>query len=357
MSVARDGLPLSRQAAREVARGSVAAALGPLPSGRDLGTAETFDLAGIWSGCGRPACSVAIGAFDGLHLGHRRLVARMLEQAHEDGQAGVIVTFAPDPDVVISPNDAAPKLLSVDDRLRGLCGLGIDAVVRFRFTPDLARRSYGWFFDEALARLVDLRAVHVGSDFRIGAGGAGSVPRLRELGVARGFGVVGHRLVRDDGLPVSASRIRAAVGRGEVDEAAELLGRLHYVGGEVRHGRGEGASLGFATANVACAPDACLPAAGVYSGFATVDGLAWPAAINVGAPPSFETPEGRIPSLEAHLVGFSGDLYGRRLLVSFLGAMRSSRPFSSVADLERVVRGNIDWVRTNLGEGPLEVGA
>lgn len=195
--------------------------------------------------------------------------------------------------------------------------------------------------------------VHVGENFRFGALGAGDAALLSACGEALGFDVVTHSLLERDGLPVSSTRVRTLLGEGRVSDAAVLLGRHHFVRGTVAHGRGEGTSFGFPTANVCCDPRFCLPCEGVYACLVTDGAWAWPAAANVGAPPTFDMH--REAFLEANLLGFSGDLYGRELAVVFVEWLRASRTFSSLDELATVVLGNIGWVRDNLGDAGVRV--
>lgn len=293
----------------------------------------------------------AIGAFDGVHVGHRALLARARAEADARGDELVVVTFSPDPSVVLCPEHPQKLLLSDEARLRALRSVeGVDRVVALDFTAELAALPYDRFVRETLGALVDLDAIVVGSDFRLGAGGAGTVEALAELGRADGFGVVGMALLDEGGAPVTATRIRGLLGAGRVEAAAGLLGRCHVVPGEVEHGRGEGTGFGFPTANVRVPAELCLPAEGVYAGYVIRDDTAWPAAINVGKPRSFSPGEEGAPFLEATLLGFEGDLYGARVEVAFARWLREPRSFSSVGELERVVLGNVSWVRATLGE-------
>ena len=155
--------------------------------------------------------------------------------------------------------------------------------------------------------------------------------------------------------PVSSSRIRSLLAQGDVSGIVSLLGRHHYVRGTVAHGRGEGTGFGFPTANVCSDARSCMPREGVYACIVTDGVRAWPSAANVGAPPTFTSH--RDAFLEANLIGFEGDLYGRELVVIFVEWLRGSRTFSSLDELERVVLGNIDWVRQNVGDQCVEVWA
>lgn len=289
----------------------------------------------------------AIGAFDGVHAGHRALVAAALSDAARLGVSCAAITFDPDPAETLVGPQAGERLLSVEDRVRGLLSLGLDAVIVFPFTRELAATRYDAFVERTLLGQVKAVSVHVGTNFRFGEGGAGDVGRLAGLGQRFGFAVHAHQLVAGDGEAISATRIRGLVHGGDVGEAARLLGRCHYVRGRVRHGRGQGTGFGFPTANVHMDPRDCLPEQGVYACYFVLGGSFWPAAVNVGAPPSFSAPEAAF--LEANIVGFQGNIYGEEACVVFVRWLRDSRRFDSLPELERVVLGNIKWVQDNLG--------
>ena len=237
----------------------------------------------------------------------------------------------------------------------------VDAVLVVDFTPEVAELPYERFVREALDALGDVVAIVVGEDFRLGAGGAGDVAALSELGSRDGFDVIGMRLADAGGAPITSTRIRALLAEGAVEQAASLLGRCHHVVGEVEHGRGEGTGFGFPTANVGVLDGLALPAEGVYAGYVVVSRTcenggaveAYPAAINVGKPRSFSPGEEGTQFLEATLLGFEGDLYGQSVHVVFVRWLREPRRFDSVEELERTVLGNVDWVRQVLGEAPI----
>lgn len=308
-----------------------------------------------------------IGVFDGVHLGHQELLQRAARDAAERGDKLAVLTFTPDPADVLAGPTPSSKLLSDEGRVNALLAFDGDAecsdvssVVCVDFDREFASLTWVEFAGEALGLIFGdefedyLEAVFVGSDFRFGAHGEGDLELLRRVGDIRGFDVTGVELLEQGGAPVTATRIRGLVHAGRVEEVAGLLGRPHMVVGRVEHGRGEGASFGFPTANIVCDLSACVPEQGVYAGFVTVadeDGVrcAYPAAINVGLPPSFkgEAPEGTL--LEANLIGFDGDLYGSKACVSFVRWLRDSRPFATLEELERTVLGNIDWTGRVLG--------
>lgn len=295
-----------------------------------------------------------LGAFDGLHQGHRSLVLAALANARLRGLPCVAVTFDPDPSVMLQPDAPQPQLLSVPDRVRGLAALGADVVITLPFNRQLADLSPEEFVSERLMAIARPAAIHVGENFHFGRNGSGDVQVLRKLGATWGFEVVESPLVQYGETRISSTRIRTLLAQPAcLAEANRLLCRCHFVRGTVEHGRGEGTSFGFPTANVRCSSQACMPSQGVYAGFVVIGASAWPAAINVGAPPSFSGPDHLF--LEANLIGFSGDLYNADACVVFVEWLRASRRFETLEELERVVLGNIAWVRDNLGEGEVSL--
>lgn len=298
---------------------------------------------------------LVMGAFDGLHRGHGQLVEHAVADAQERGVACVAVTFDPDPSQVVDGDCAEKQLLCLNDRVCGLLRMGVGYVVVLRFTRDLMMLGPAEFVDEVLLPLARPLSVHVGSNFHFGHKGAGDGSTLAQIAFARGFSARVHDLTQSEGQIVSSTRIRGLLKDALLKEANELLGRCHYVRGVVEHGRGEATSFGFPTANVRCNSCVCMPAEGVYACYVTCGDSAWPAAANVGAPPTFSGPDAAF--LEANLLGFEGNLYGREVTVSFVHWLRASRKFDSIEELERVVLGNIEWVRRNLGQSRIEVSA
>lgn len=298
---------------------------------------------------------VAMGVFDGLHLGHRKLLSEARDDACARGVSLVAVTFSPDPVEVLDAKAHATRLLGDEDRVCGLLQAGADHVLTLAFTPAFASMTPLEFVRNALCAHLMPEVVHVGRNFRFGAQARGNVEELARLGATCGFAVRTHELVAIEGETVSATRVRALLGEGRLDEANGLLGRCHYVRGVVRKGRREGTAFGFPTVNVWCDAHDCLPSIGVYACYVMEGGRAWPAAANVGAPPTFSSPQDAF--LEANLLGFEGNLYDAQVAVAFVSWLRSSRKFDSVEELKRVVLGNIEWVRENLGEDAVEVGA
>ena len=280
-------------------------------------------------------CVVAIGVFDGVHQGHQALLADAAREARRTNVLSVALTFDRDPDQIVTPHAAAPQLLTLDDKCRFIVECGIQVVLVVPFTERTAQTPAEEFLDEVLGSCCDATAVYVGADFRFGATAAGDIDTLYVWGAEHDTVIRPRRLVRRGHDPVSSTRIRGLVTDGRVAEAAALLGRPTRVTGSVHRGREQGAVLGFPTANLAPVPFAAVPADGVYAGRAVLaDGSTWPAAISVGVPPTF--PEAR-NYVEAHLIGFAGDLYGADVTLEFLSKLRDHRVFGSPAELSAAI--------------------
>lgn len=292
-----------------------------------------------------------IGAFDGVHRGHRFLFSATINDARRRGVPSVIVTFDPDPDELFLPMARVHKLLNNADRLRYLTNFGADVVLSVPFTRTLAAHSAESFLRDVLGRVFKPRAIHVGSDFRLGAGNAGNVGELRALGKRRNAKceVFGYDLLCNESAPVSATRVRRLLmDEGDCATAASLLTRHHFVRGTVSSGRQKGRGFGFPTANVELSYPYVVPAEGVYACLVLVDGTVWPAAVNVGVPRTFAD-EANCGSIEANLLGFSGDLYGRAVSVAFIERLRGQRTFASIEELSATIGANVAWVAENLG--------
>lgn len=298
-----------------------------------------------------------IGAFDGVHIGHRFLFSSTVADARRRGLPSVIMTFDPDPDELFLPIQSQHKLLSNEDRLRYLTGFGADFVVSVPFTRELAGNTTESFLRHVVTPVFKPRAIHVGADFRLGAGNLGNVSELRALGRRRKAKceVFGYDLLCNQSAPVSATRVRRLLmEKGDCAEAARLLRRPHFVRGIVVKGRQKGREFGFPTANVKLSYPYVVPAEGVYAGLVLVGGTVWPAAVNVGVPRTFADEPG-VASIEANLLGFSGDLYGREASVAFVERLRGQHAFSDISELIATVKGNIAWVAENLGSEGFEL--
>jgi riboflavin kinase/FMN adenylyltransferase len=282
-----------------------------------------------------PGTAVTIGAYDGVHLGHRALLRDLCDRAEAGGLSSVVVTFDRHPAYVVRPDSAPKQLTGLEQKLELLEDCGVDRTLVLPFDEARANETAEDFVREVLVERLAARLVVVGEDFHFGHGRKGNVGLLRELGAVNGFEVVGVHLTGEASEPVSSTRIRALLSEGDVEEAARLLGRPHEVRGPVVRGDGRGGpELGFPTANMAVADDIALPADGMYAGYFTgADGQARPAAVYVGRRPTFYEP-GTAPVLvEAYLLHFEGDLYGQPARVSFVGRVRGDARFGSAEAL------------------------
>ncbi len=286
---------------------------------------------------------MTIGAYDGVHLGHRALLADMLRRAEAAGLSTVVVTFDRHPAYVVRPESAPKQLTSLDQKLELLAECGIDRTLVIPFDKARADESAEDFVKEVLVDELSARLVVVGKDFHFGHDRRGNVELLRRLGDEHGFEVVGVGLTGDGVDPVSSTRIRALLAAGEVEQAARLLGRHHEVRGPVVRGDGRGGpDLGFPTANVQIPDDIALPADAVYAGhFRRADGTVYQAAISVGRRPTFYEPGSAPVMVEAYLLHFDGELYGEPARVSFAHRLRDEQRFERVEDLVAQMRADV----------------
>lgn len=288
--------------------------------------------------------SCAFGVFDGVHRGHRFLLDCARATASENGGASVALTFDIDPDEVFHPT-RLKKLMTNEERVLMLADSGVDAVAVLPFTRDFAASSPEEFLVQTFDGTVP-SCLHVGYDFKFGARAAGTVRDLDAWAAEGGTDVQAHDLKSDDGAPITATRIRLLLADGDIEEANHLLGRPYFMTGVVEPGRGEGADLGFRTANLTV-PDQMRPLGdGVYAAYAHVDGARYKAAVNVGVAATFA--DRATATCEVHLLDFSSDLYGKPVKVEFLHWLREMRKFDDLDELVSTVKGNIAWVRENL---------
>jgi riboflavin kinase/FMN adenylyltransferase len=285
---------------------------------------------------------VALGNFDGVHLGHQAVLRRAVEEGRRRGTRVVAATFDPHPRAVLGPR-VQPKLLTtLELRREALVRYGADEVRAIRFDEELSRKSPEEFVRDVLVGEIGAEAVVVGENFRFGHRAAGDVEELERL--MRSFGAGVYAVALEGGREgISSTHIRDLVGRGEVEDAARLLGRPYVLRGEVIAGDRRGRSIGFPTANVVPDGAVVIPARGVYAGFARVGKDLYASCTNVGLAPTFERGESRV---EAHLIDFEGDLYGRVVDVSFVRRIRSEERFSGVDELKDQIARDVEVARS-----------
>lgn len=300
---------------------------------------------------------VTIGAYDGLHLGHRAVIDRVKAVAHERGLASAVVTFDRHPASIVRP-ESAPKLLcDLDQKLELLESTGVDLTVVITFDAERSAETAEDFVQSVLVDCLRANVIIVGSDFHFGKGRAGNVAVLEQLGPELGFEVQGMPLVDAAGSPatdgdrVSSTAIRRALVAGDLATADAMLGRHHEVRGLVAHGDARGRELGFPTANVSVPGAILLPADGIYAGwFHRPDGTVHATAISLGRRPTFyETAD--VSLLEAHLLDFAGDLYDELVAVRFVERLRGEEKFDSIDALVEQMQRDCDRARAILATG------
>ncbi len=287
--------------------------------------------------------TVAVGNFDGVHLGHRALVGAVRERAASLGGPAVVYTFDPHPLKVLNPSAAPQNLTDFDQKAELLGELGVDVLVRARFDHEYAAREPAWFAEWVLKELLDAREVWIGPDFAFGRNRTGNRETLLKTGAKLGYEVRNQPAETVDGERVSSTRVRKAIADRDFTLAAKLLGRPYAVHGPIVHGVGRGKMLGFPTANV-LPREECLPPLGVYAALAHLEGeeAALGAAVNIGPNPTF----GSAPvTVEAHLLDRGGDLYGRDVRLSFVSAIRGEIAFASVDALVSQIARDVEKVR------------
>jgi riboflavin kinase/FMN adenylyltransferase len=293
--------------------------------------------------------AVTIGNFDGVHLGHRALVAAARAAADELRIPAIAVTFDPPPHQVLHPDSGPPRppLTTTTYRAELLQAAGAHHVIILRTSPALLALSPEAFFEDILGRQLGAKAIVEGYDFRFGRSRAGTNATLCTLCASAGLVFREVSPVMYGGEVVSSSRVRSAIVNGDVARAAELLARAYRISGEVVSGAKRGRSLGFPTANLAHVPTV-LPGNGVYAARAWVDGIMWAGAANIGPNPTFGEDARKV---EIHLINFSGDLYGKALNVDFVAKLRDTRPFAGVAELIEQLKQDIEAAKRIVSEG------
>jgi riboflavin kinase/FMN adenylyltransferase len=297
---------------------------------------------------GAPA--VTVGNFDGVHRGHRALVDAVAGEARSRGVASVALVFDPHPSRVLAPERAPGTLTTIEQRAELLGELGVERLVVLPFTRELSHEPPEAFARRVLAETLGASAVVVGFNFRFGRDRGGDVGALEALGGRLGFGVLPVAPVLHHGSPVSSTRVREAIARGAVEAARELLGRPYFLDGIVVEGVGRGRRLGVPTANLDPVNEV-LPGGGVYAARARVargaPGL--PAVVNMGRRPTFG---GGAFLLEAHLIDWGGDLYGRILRLEFVARLRDEERFPDAAALRAQIGRDIESARRVLEKAP-----
>ncbi|MBP6179793.1 MAG: bifunctional riboflavin kinase/FAD synthetase [Anaerolineales bacterium] len=277
---------------------------------------------------------LTIGVFDGIHRGHREIIQKLTADAHANHAPAALLTFEPHPASVLSGQEIK-CLTTPDERAELLAALGMDIVITQRFTRDLSTVSAFEYMSQ-LKQALGVGHLLIGYDFALGKGREGNAQRLTEIGKELGYTVEVIHAVSDESGVISSTEIRKLVSTGNVAEAANLLGYNYSLRGEVIHGDGRGRRINIPTANIDYPKQKVTPPNGIYVCWAHIGTEKYMAAANIGFNPTF-TPDKTTPSLEAHLLDFSGDIYGRDVKLEFVTRVRDELKFNSVdALLERI---------------------
>jgi riboflavin kinase/FMN adenylyltransferase len=276
---------------------------------------------------------LAIGVFDGVHLGHKHLLAKLIERARELNLLSVVVTFDPHPQKLLSPKTELPFLTSLEQRKALLKDAGAEVVIVLPFTQELAQLSAREFVGLLKDRL-RLKELVIGPDFTLGRDREGNVSTLRKLGEDMGFTVTVVPPVRINGEMVSSTAIREALAGGNLERVHSLIGRPFSLRGKVVRGESRGAKLDYPTANLEIEPEQALPAEGVYATWAYVGSRAYESVTNIGRRPTFG---GGKSVVEVYILGYRGNLYGQVLKIDIMERLRAEKQFSSVEALKQQI--------------------
>jgi riboflavin kinase/FMN adenylyltransferase len=282
---------------------------------------------------GATASAAAVGNFDGVHRGHQKILARVIERARERREQAVVATFDPHPSRILRQDSAPPLICTLAQRLELFEAAGLDAALIIPFTMDFARLSPEDFARQILAETLHASAVFVGENFRFGHRQEGDPARLTELGKQLGFTVGLVPAVRLRGQMVSSTLVRRAIAEGQVKLGGRMLGRPFALTGEIQRGTGQGRKLVVPTLNLAWEQE-LVPGRGVYATEAVVGGKLYRAATNVGLRPTFH---GHVLTVESHLLDFSENLAGGPMEIRFWRRLRDEKRFASPADLRNQV--------------------
>ena len=283
---------------------------------------------------GRKVC-LAIGFFDGVHLGHQQIIRQTIADARQHDALALVLTFDRHPNTIVAPARVPPLIYSLPQKLRVIESLGVDTLLLIPFDKQFSRQTGEEFIRRLARETGQIQSLCVGADFVFGHHRSGNVPLLKQLGGEMGFTVHGLAAVSLDGQVVSSTRIREFIRAGDLDSVSQMIGRPYAISGQVIKGQRLGQQLGFPTANLDVAGLA-LPPKGVYAGHVNVDGKAYRAALNIGLRPTVSS-KSQVLHAEAHLLNFNGNLYNRELEVEIGDKLREEKKFASKAELREQI--------------------
>jgi riboflavin kinase/FMN adenylyltransferase len=290
----------------------------------------------------RKVC-LAIGFFDGVHLGHQQIIRQTVGDARREDGIGLVITFDRHPNTVVAPHRVPPLIYPLSHKLRFIEDLGADALLLIHFDKPFSEQSGERFVRDVAAGLGRIHSLCVGANFTFGHKRSGDVALLRQLGAALGFAVQGVPAVSLDGKVVSSTRIRQSIRAGEFNPAERMLGRPWSLAGPVARGDRLGRQIGFPTANLD-ASGLALPPNGVYAAHTELRGKTLRAVVNVGLRPTLQLPAPQV-RVEAHLLDFDQELYGEELEIRFLEKLRDEKPFASLDELKAQIARDVEQAR------------
>ncbi len=281
---------------------------------------------------------VTIGNFDGVHRGHQKVLNAVKDRAEKLKLPSIVYTFEPHPLKVVAPHKSPPLLTILEEKIELIKASGIDYLVLARFTKEFASQHPREFVEGTLVRRLKAREVWVGHDYAFGKGRAGTIGHLKEFGRKFGFDVRVIPACKKGEVIVSSSKIREYVTDGKIKEAASLLGRPYAVSGKVVRGRNIGKHLGFPTANVSVHNE-IIPKDGIYAVRVWLGNRIYKGAANIGFAPTFRVKK---RAVEAHIIGFKGNIYGRKLKIEFIQRLRGEKVFKSIHELAIQIRKDVE---------------
>jgi riboflavin kinase / FMN adenylyltransferase len=282
------------------------------------------------------ASSITIGNFDGVHLGHREIIGEAVKRSRRLDIPSVLVTFEPHPREVIFKGKKIPAIIPFSERANLIAEIGVDFLVKVNFTEEFSNLTADEFLLDVQQKLHP-KVIVIGHDFRFGKGREGDEEFLLEAGQSRGFLVHSVPAYNMKNEPISSTRIRGLIEEGDVHVARKLLGAPFHVEGDVIRGHGRGRELGFATANLNWEAE-LIPPDGVYVVVAYLDGKRFPAVVNIGTNPTFDD---KVLSIEAHVLGFSGDIYNQKIRLAFFERLRGEIKFKGPEELIKQIKKDV----------------
>jgi len=294
------------------------------------------------------ATAVAIGNFDGLHLGHQAVLAAMARAAQANGLVPSVLTFEPHPRRFFAPASPPFRIERLSTKLRRLREASVERVYMPRFNKAFSSLTAEQFLDEVLGTQLGAKAVITGENFAFGKDRGGDIHTLRAWGQRNGVEIVAVPPVRFGEAICSSSAIRAALAAGDVVAAKHLLGRFYGLEGRVVHGEGKGRELGYPTANISLPPTLKLPAYGIYAVRVTIDGRPFDGAASLGIKPTMGVYNR--PTLEVYVFDLERDLYGKTLVLTFVDYLRAEKRFSGIDTLVEQIRADCETARTILSK-------